>query len=101
MSFYIYLLIMAGSTYLIRTLPFAAIQKKIENKFIKSFLYFIPYTVLAAMTIPAVFYETDSVLSAAVGLTFAVLFAFREKELTTVAIAACIAVYLTELIINI
>lgn len=99
MSFFIYLLIMAGSTYLIRAVPFAVIQNKIENKFIKSFLYYIPYTVLAAMTIPAVFYETDSILSAAAGLFFAVLFAFREKKLTTVAIAACIAVFITELIL--
>lgn len=101
MSFYIYLLIMAGSTYLIRALPFAAIQNKIENKFIKSFLYYIPYTVLSAMTIPSVFYETNSVLSAAIGLSFAVLFAYHEKKLTTVAIAACIAVFITELIISI
>ena len=52
-DFWIYLAILAGSTYLIRAIPFAALQKKITNKFIRSFLYYIPYAVLAAMTFPA------------------------------------------------
>lgn len=96
MDFFIYLMIMAGSTYLIRAVPFAMIQNKIENRFIRSFLYYIPYAVLAAMTVPAVFYATEHVLSAAVGLLFAAVFAFREKSLTIVAVAACIAVFITE-----
>lgn len=100
MDFFVYLLIMAGSTYLIRAVPFAVIQNKIENRFVKSFLYYIPYAVLSAMTVPAVFYATDYVLSAAAGLLFAVLFAFREKSLTIVAATACIAVFVTEGIIG-
>ena len=59
-DFWIYLLILAGSTYLVRAIPFAAMRKKIENKFIKSFLYYIPYAVLSAMTLPAAFYATGN-----------------------------------------
>lgn len=96
-EFFIYLFLMAGSTYLIRALPFAAIKKKIHHTFIQSFLYYIPYTVLTAMTIPAVFYVTDHLLSAVFGLATAVFFAWRGKGLTTVAVAACMAVFLAEL----
>lgn len=100
MDFFVYLLIMAGSTCLIRAVPFAVIPNKIENRFVKSFLYYVPYAVLSAMTVPAVFYATDYILSAADGLLFAVLFAFREKNLTIVAATACIAVFVTEGIIG-
>ena len=96
MEFWIYLLILAGSTYLIRTIPFAAVRHKIKNRFIQSFLYYIPYAVLAAMTIPAVLYATEYVISAAVGLAAAVIVAWKEKSLTVVAAAACLAVFLTE-----
>lgn len=96
--FFLYLAIMAGSTYLIRVIPFVAIKKRIENQFIQSFLYYIPYAVLTAMTIPAIFYATSSVLSAAVGLGVAVVVASKGKGLTTVALVSCIAVYLTELV---
>ena len=91
---------MAGSTYLIRAIPFVAIKNKIENRFIRSFLYYIPYAVLTAMTIPAIFTATASPISAAAGLIIAVLLALKGKSLTTVAVAACIAVYITELIMR-
>ena len=57
MSFVPYLIVMAGVTYLIRVIPFVLINKKIENRFINSFLYYIPYTVLSAMTFPAILYD--------------------------------------------
>ncbi len=95
-GFWIYLLIMAGSTYLIRAIPFAVIRKKIKNRFIRSFLYYIPYTVLTAMTFPAALYATDSVLGAAAGLCAAVILAFRKKSLIVVAAAACAAVLIVE-----
>ena len=57
--FFIYLLILAGTTYLIRVIPFTAIKEKINNRFVRSFLYYIPYAVLTAMTIPAIFYATS------------------------------------------
>ena len=100
-SFFIYLLIMVGSTYLIRVIPFVAVKHKIRNRFISSFLYYIPYAVLTAMTLPAVLYATRTVISAAVGLVTAVFFAFRGKGLTTVAVAACVAVYLVEFFVAI
>lgn len=95
--FFLYLLILAGSTYLIRVIPFVAIKNKINNRFIRSFLAYIPYAVLTAMTIPAVFYATNWWAGAAAGLIVAVIFALKEKGLTVVAIAACVAVFVVEL----
>ena len=95
--FFLYLLILAGSTYLIRVIPFVAIKTKINNRFIRSFLAYIPYAVLTAMTIPAVFYATNWWAGAAAGLIVAVIFALKEKGLTVVAIAACVAVFVVEL----
>lgn len=96
--FFLYLLILAGSTYLIRVIPFIAIKNKINNRFIRSFLAYIPYAVLTAMTIPAVFYATNWWVGAAAGLIVAVIFALKEKGLTVVAIAACVAVFVVELV---
>ena len=95
--FFLYLLILAGSTYLIRVIPFVAIKNKINNRFIRSFLAYIPYAVLTAMTIPAVFYATNWWAGAAAGLIVAGIFALKEKGLTVVAIAACVAVFVVEL----
>lgn len=95
--FFLYLLILAGSTYLIRVIPFVAIKNKINNRFIRSFLAYIPYAVLTAMTIPAVFYATNWWAGAAAGLIVPVIFALKEKGLTVVAIAACVAVFAVEL----
>ncbi|MBR6403912.1 MAG: AzlD domain-containing protein [Eubacterium sp.] len=96
-TFFIYLAIMAVTTYLIRVLPFALVRNQIQNRFIRSFLYYIPYAVLTAMTIPAIFTATSSVISAAVGLFVAVILAVKGKSLTVVALISCLAVYLTEL----
>lgn len=91
------LAVMAGVTYLVRMLPLVIFRKKIENKFIQSFLYYIPYAVLAAMTFPAVFSSTGGgIVSALVGVAVALLLAFFEKGLVTVAVCACAAVFLTE-----
>jgi len=96
--YWIYLAIMAGTTYLIRAIPFALVEKKIQNRFVRSFLHYIPYAVLTAMTIPAVLFAAGNVVAAAVGLAVAILFALRDKSLTVVAVAACAAVYLTDLV---
>ena len=97
MTFLPYLIVMAGVTYLIRVIPFLLINKKIENRFLNSFLYYIPYTVLAAMTFPAILYATGNMLSAAAGLLAAGVIAFRGKSLLIVAIGACAAVFFVEL----
>jgi branched-subunit amino acid transport protein len=92
---------MALVTYLIRAVALILIRKKIENKFIKSFLYYIPYAVLAAMTIPAIFTSTGSVYSAVLGLVVAVVVAFFERGLVTVALSACVTVFVTEFLMKI
>ena len=98
MSFVPYLIVMAGVTYLIRVIPFVLINKKIETRFINSFLYYIPYTVLSAMTFPAILYATGSMISAAAGLLTAIFIAYKGKGLLVVAIGACLAVFIVEVL---
>ncbi len=99
-DFWIYLLILAGSTYLIRAVPFAALQKKITNRYVRSFLYYIPYSVLAAMTLPAALYATGNVVAAAAGLLVGGVFAFKGKGLTVVAIVSCVTALAVECIVT-
>lgn len=100
MEYWIYLAIMAGSTYLIRSVPFALMRKKITNPFVRSFLYYIPYAVLTAMTFPAVLFAAGNIAAAAVGFAIAIVFALRGKSLTVVAAVACAGVYITDLIMS-
>lgn len=95
-NIYIYILVMAGVTYLIRMLPMLLSKKELTNPFIKSFLYYVPYACLAAMTFPAILSSTADTISAAVGFITALLAAYREKSLLTVALLACLAVFITE-----
>lgn len=99
MSIIIYIAVMAGVTYLIRMIPFAAFRKQIKSEFIKSILYYLPYAVLAAMTVPAIFYSTGNIKSAVVGTVVAVVVAFFEKPLLIVALAAAAWGLLADLII--
>lgn len=92
--------IMAGVTYLIRMFPLALVRGKIKSRFVLDFLYYIPYAVLSAMTIPAIFYSTSSFISASVGLLIALVLAFFERGLMTVAAASCAGVFVTELIMG-
>ena len=92
----LYTFVMAAVTYLIRMLPFVVFRKPIQNRFIRSFLYYVPYAVLGAMTFPAILYSTSNLLSAAVGLAVSVILAWLGRGLLTVAVSACVAVYLTE-----
>ncbi len=100
LKFALYLLVMAGVTYLVRMLPLVLVKHKIENRFIRSFLYYVPYSVLAVMTVPAIFYATSSLISAIVGFAVALTLAFFKRSLITVASCACVAVFVTELIIK-
>jgi branched-subunit amino acid transport protein len=97
----IHIAVMAGVTYLIRMLPMVIFKKKIESRFIKSFLYYVPYAVLGAMTFPAIFTATASVYSAMAGTIVAILLSLKEKGLLTVALSACAAVYIVELLMRI
>ena len=98
LSFLTYLLVMAGVTYLVRVLPYIFMRKEVKNRFFKSFLLYVPYTVLAAMTIPAILFATDNIYSAIAGLLVAVVVALFEKGLLTVAISSCVAVLLIEVL---
>lgn len=95
-QYFLYLAIIAGSTYLIRAIPFTLAKNKVQNQFIQSFLHYIPYAVLTVMTVPAVFYATSSVISAVCGVITAVILAYKGKGLTTVAILSCVVVFLAE-----
>ena len=100
-EYFIYLLIIVGTTYLIRAIPFIAITKKIKNKYVTSFLYYIPYTVLAAMTFPTSLYITGHIISSVCGLVAAILVAIKSKNLTLVATVSCLTVLVIELILMI
>ena len=96
MSFYMYVLVMAAVTWLIRVIPLVLIRKEINNKFIKSFLYYVPYAALASMTFPAILFSTTEVIAAAAGLLVAFIMAFKEKSLLFVAAVACLTVFIVE-----
>ena len=95
----IYLAVMALTTYAVRALPFTAFAGKIKSRFFRSFLYYVPYAVLTAMTLPAILYSTGNIVSAAVGLAVAVGLSIMEKDLMTVALFSCIGVYIAEWLI--
>ena len=95
-NIYVYIFTMAGVTYLIRMLPLVLAKKEITNTYIKSFLYYVPYACLAAMTFPAILHATDSIYSALAGFAVAIIAAYREKSLLTVALLACAAVFIVE-----
>ena len=90
----VYVLVMALTTYLVRMLPMTLFRKKIKSRFAKSFFYYSPYAVLAAMTIPAIFYSTQGVFSALAGLLVAVALSFCNCSLIVVSLAACVAAFL-------
>lgn len=90
--------LMAAVTYLLRMLPLTVFRKKIENRFFRSFLAYVPYAVLAAMTIPDIFFSTGSLLTAVAGLAVAILLALFDRGLLTVAVGAVAAVLLVGLL---
>lgn len=89
---------MAGTTYLIRVIPMAVFRKKITNRFVRSFLAYVPYAVLSAMTFPAILYSTGSMASAALGCVVALGLAYWNKGLLTVAVGAAAAVLAAQLL---
>ncbi len=99
MSIAIYILVMAWVTYLIRMIPFTVFRRKIKSNFIKSFLYYVPYTVLSAMTFPSIFYSTGEFYSALFGTVTALVLAFFKKPLIVVAILSAVVAFVTALII--
>lgn len=98
-NIYIYILVMAGVSYLIRVLPLTLIQKEIKNEFIQSFLYYVPYVTLAVMTFPAIIDATQSPISGAIALIAGIIVAWYQGSLFKVATTCCIVVFMIELLI--
>ncbi|MEE0831192.1 MAG: AzlD domain-containing protein [Longicatena sp.] len=88
-----YVLVMALITYLIRALPLMFFRKEITNIYIKSFLYYVPYAVLSAMTFPAIFFVSQSILVSSIATIVALILAYRGKSLLTVALVACVVLW--------
>ena len=99
MKFLVYLIATAGTTYLVRMLPLVLMKGKITNRFLLSFLHYIPYAVLSVMTIPAIFSATGDLRTAAAGFVVAMVLAWKGRSLLTVAAAACAAVLVAELLL--
>jgi len=94
------ILVMALVTYLPRMLPLVVFRKKIRNRFVRSFLTYIPYGVLAAMVFPAVLYSTSHLFSALAGMLTALLLSYKNQGLLMVALGATAAVFLAELVLQ-
>ncbi len=99
MKTFLYIAVMAGVTYLIRMIPFTLFRKPIRSTFFRSFLHYIPYAVLSAMTIPAIFTSTGSVVTSVAGTAVAVVFAYFGKPLIVVALAASLGALVTGFIL--
>lgn len=100
MSIYIYIIAMALTTYLIRVLPLTVFRKPIKSRFVRSFLHYVPYACLTAMTFPAILYDTTYILSGIAALVIAVALAFRGKSLIVVSLASCATVFAVERILE-
>lgn len=96
---YIYIFIMAGVSYLIRVLPLTLIRREIKSRFIRSFLYYVPYVTLSVMTFPAIVQATDSPVAGALALVVGAVAAWLGRSLFSVAVLACVTVFVTELIL--
>lgn len=99
MSIYLYIFAMALTTYLIRALPLTVFRKPIQSRFLRSFLYYVPYCCLSAMTFPAILSSTESVISGAAALITAVAMAYRGKSLIAVSLGSSAAVLVTQWIL--
>ena len=97
-SIYLAILVMAGVTYLIRVLPMVLIRREIKNRTLRSFLYYVPFVTLSVMTFPAILQSTQMLWSALAALLVAAVLALRGHKLPVVAGAACLAVFVVELI---
>ena len=100
MSVYLYILVMALTTYLIRALPLVLLKKPIRSRFLRSFLHYVPVACLTAMTFPAILYATEHIVSGAIGLAVAVILSLGKKSLITVAAASCAAVFVAEQLLH-
>ena len=100
MNIYVYIFTMALTTYLIRVLPLTIFRKPIRSRFLRSFLHYVPYACLTAMTFPAILSSTASIISGAAALIVAILLAYRGKSLIVVAVSSSAAVLIAEWILK-
>lgn len=98
-NIYVYIFIMFAVTYLIRVLPLTLIRKQIKNRFIRSFLYYVPYVTLAVMTFPDIIQSTSTPLSGLLALISGIALAWSGRSLFTVAVISCAVVFVSELIL--
>lgn len=98
-NIYIYILVMWAVTYLIRVLPLTLIRGQIQNRFLRSFLYYVPYVTLAVMTFPAIVTATQVPLAGALALCAGVVLAWLGAGLLPVSVACCLVVFAVELIL--
>lgn len=96
MTIYQYIAAMAITTYLIRMLPLTFFRKPIKSRFFRSFLHYVPYACLTAMTFPSILSSTTSIVSGAAALAAAIFLAYRGKSLIVVALASSAAVFVVE-----
>lgn len=96
---YIYILVMAAVTYLVRMLPLTLIRRTITSPFLRSFLHYVPYVTLSVMTFPAILSSTATPWSGLAGFVVAVLLSYKGKNLILVSLTACAVVFLLELIL--
>ena len=96
MSVYVYIAVMAVTTYLVRALPLTLFKKPIRSRFIRSFLHYVPVACLTAMTFPASLYGTEHMVSGAAALVAAVVLSLMNKSLIVVAASSCVAVFIVE-----
>ena len=99
-EFFLYLLVMAGVTYLIRVLPILFVRHKIENKFLRSFLYYVPYTVLTVMSFPTILFCTGNIASGICAMAVCIILAYLRRGMVTVAIGGAVSVLVCECIIR-
>lgn len=95
MKAFLCVILMAVTTYIIRALPITVFRKEIKSQFLKSFLYYVPYAVLASLTFPAIFSSTGNTITAVLGTVAALVLAYMEKGLVTVAVLAIFVVYIS------
>ena len=100
MNIYLYILVMAVTTYLVRALPLTLFKKPIRSRFVRSFLHYVPVACLTAMTFPAILYDTEHMVSGAAALIVAVILALKGKSLIIVAASSCAAVFIVEQLIR-
>ena len=99
MNIWLYILVSALVSYLIRVTPLALIRREITNRTLRSFLFYVPYVTLAVMTFPAITEATQSPLAGALALAAGIVLAWRGKSLFTVAAACCVVVFVSEMLL--